>query len=160
MWVLEALVSLIGDANLVVQVSMERFEVGRHKMVFMRGDVGEGDREARVVAFVRKEGRSSRRGVRGIVAHEFSEGQLGRPVVLLIVDENPEVLLESLIRSLRLAVGFGVVGGREVRGDVERLTERLPEVRDEEVASVGDDVGRETVLREYVLNELAGELRG
>ena len=85
---------------------------------------------------------------------------MGCPVVLLIVDENPEVLLESLIRSLRLAVGFGVVGGREVRGDVERLTERLPEVRDEEVASVGDDVGRETVLREYVPNELAGELRG
>ena len=39
------------------------------------------------------------------------------PVVLLVIDVNAEVLLEDLVDALRLAVGFWVVGGGEVRLD-------------------------------------------
>ena len=36
---------------------------------------------------------------------------------MLVVDVNAEILLEYLVDALRLAIGFWVVGGGEVRLD-------------------------------------------
>ena len=59
------------------------------------------------------------RGVRGIVVGEFREGEVGCPVVLLVVDVDTHIRLENLVNSFRLSVGFGVIGGREIRFDLE-----------------------------------------
>jgi hypothetical protein len=55
------------------------------------------DSDVWVIAFVGKEQGCSCRCARSIVVSEFSEGKKRRPVILLVIAENPEVLFEGLI---------------------------------------------------------------
>ena len=46
-----------------------------------------------------------------------TQGQVHRPVVLLIVDKEPEIGLQPLIGSLRLPVRPGVISGGDILFD-------------------------------------------
>ena len=86
------------------------------------------DVERGVVAFVGEEGGGARSRVRGVVVGELGEGEEVDPVVLLVVDVDSEVLLEHLVDAFGLAVGLGVVGGREVGFDAKEVAEGSPEL--------------------------------
>ena len=52
------------------------------------------------------------------VMYILSEWEPLMPSALAVVDEDAEVLFKPLIRSFRLAVGLGVVGGAYVLFDI------------------------------------------
>ncbi len=62
-----------------------------------------------VVTFIREEGGYACRGMGSVVVCEFRERKEGNPVVLLVVDVNPEVLFEYLIDAFGLSVCFRVI---------------------------------------------------
>ena len=103
---------------------------------FNRGDVLLVDGELGMVSFIRKERGELRRGMRSVVVREFRERKEGDPVVLLIVDVDTEVLLENLVDSFSLTVGFRMIRGGEVGFDVEELHEGCPEPRNEVLAAI------------------------
>ena len=70
------------------------------------------------------------------------------PVILLVVDEDPKVLLKDLVHPFRLTVGFGVVSHGKVGLDAKQLTQGPPEAGDEVFAVVGDDIRRGPMLGE------------
>ena len=75
------------------------------------------------------------------------------PVILRIVDEEPKVLLEDLVYSFHLPIGFRMIFHGEVGLDAKQLTQGPPETGDEMFPTVGDDVGRGSMLREEVYQE-------
>jgi len=105
----------------------------------------------RVITFVCKEGGEVGCGVRSVVVGELCKGQKVIPVILVIIDVDPQVLLQDLIQALCLTISLRVISGGEVLLDVEEMTERRPEVEHECLAAVGYNVGRCTMLREDVV---------
>jgi len=101
-----------------------------------------------VITFVCEEGSEVGCRMRSVVIGELHKGQKVIPVVLVIVDVDPQVLLQDLIEVLHLTVSLRVISGREVLLDVEKMAERGPEVGHECLAAVGYDVGRRTMLGE------------
>ena len=79
------------------------------------------------------------------------------PSGLAVVDEDTEVLLEPLIRSLRLAISLGVISGAYILFDVENTAEFLREMGCEAGISVCDDLARGAVMWEDVLNIEVGD---
>ena len=112
------------------------------------------------------------------VAHNELEGGLGggriRPGVmyilgerepsvpggLAVVDEDAKILFKPLIRSFRLAVSLGVVGGAYVLLDVEEATKFLWEVGCEAGISVCNNLAGGTVMWEDVLDIEVGDSGG
>ena len=82
------------------------------------------------------------------------------PVILLVVDEDPEVLLEDLVHPFRLTVGFGVVSRGEVGLDAKQLTQGPPETGDEMFSTVGDNVQRGPMLGEDMHQKEHSEILG
>ena len=70
------------------------------------------------------------------------------PVILLVVDEDPQVLLEELVHLFCLPVSFRMICHGEVGLDAKQSTQRPPEMGDEVFPAVRDDVGRGSMLRE------------
>ena len=103
-----------------------------------------------MIALVGKEGRNTSGSVRGIVVRELRQGKELGPVVLLVVQVDPEVLLKGLVDLLGLTVAFRVVTGGEVKAHVEGLTEGAEEVRDELRTPVGGNVRGNSVLGEHI----------
>ena len=101
-----------------------------------------------VEAFVGEEGRNLSGCMRSVVVSEFGEREERNPIVLLVVDIDAKILFEDLVNSLGLSIGFGVVGCRKVRFDVEESGERFPEARNEVFSAIRDDVGGSAVFRE------------
>ena len=62
-----------------------------------------------MVALVGEERGHSGSSTRSVVESEFREGEQLGPVVLLVVDVCPEILLQCLIGALRLSVRLWVV---------------------------------------------------
>ena len=58
----------------------------------------------------------------GVVVGELCKGKQMLPVILLVVDEDPKVLVEDLVHPFRLPVGFRMVCCREVGLDAKQLT--------------------------------------
>ena len=89
MGVFEAGVGLIGNLDLVAQVVMESLQISHSEVGFVSRYIAELDRQARVISLVGEEGGNTSHRVRNVVVHKFSKREMGRPVVLLIVDEYP-----------------------------------------------------------------------
>ena len=77
----------------------------------------------RVITFVCKEGSEVGCGVRSVVVGELRKRQKVTPIVLVIVDVDPQVLLQDLIQALCLTVSLRVISGGEVLLDVEEMAE-------------------------------------
>ena len=86
-----------------------------------RANVGLVNGDLRVIPLICEEGRDLSRGMGGVIVGEFREREVRCPIILLIISVYAEVLFEDLIDALGLSVGLGVVGGREVGGDVEKV---------------------------------------
>ena len=68
----------------------------------------------------------------------------------MVVAIDVEVLLEHLIGALSLAITLWVVTGGELEAHIKGFSKRAEEVGDELSSSVGGDVGRYTLLGEYM----------
>jgi hypothetical protein len=62
-----------------------------------------------------------------VVIGKFGEVENICPVVLMIAEKAPQILLQRLICSFSLAVSLWVVAGREVTSDLEHVKKVLPE---------------------------------
>ena len=69
-------------------------------------------------ATIQLEGGIAGAGIFRIILGKFSHRQEPCPVILLVVDEGPEVGLHFTILPFSLAVSLGVEGGRESLLDV------------------------------------------
>ena len=67
-----------------------------------------------MIALVSEEGRDASGGVRSIVVGKLCKGKELRPVVLLIVGVDSEILLKRLVDSFRLPIAFRMITGGEV----------------------------------------------
>ena len=81
-----------------------------------------------VVAVHEVEWGESGRDVDSVVVGELGHGYPLRPVVLVVVEEDSEVLLQFLIDALRLSICLWVEGRRWVVLDSERGVERSHEL--------------------------------
>ena len=70
---------------------------------------------------------------------ELCQGQVGCPVVLLVIDEEPQIRFEPLTGPFRLPIGPGVVSSRNVLLDAEYVTQLLHELGHETGVPVADD---------------------
>jgi len=70
---------------------------------------------------------------------------------LVIADVDLQVLLQDLIQALHLTICLGVVSGREILLDMEKMAERGPEVRHKGLAAIGDNIRRCTMLGENMV---------
>ena len=73
------------------------------------------------------------------------------PVALVVVDEDPQVLLYLLVDPFRLPIGLWVVGSGGIPFDVQQLVQVLHEVRVELGAPVMDDLLRDAVELEHMI---------
>ena len=64
-------------------------------------------------AAIQLEGGIAGAGIFRIIIDEFSHRQEPCPVILLVVDKDPEVGLHCTILPFSLAISLGVEGGRE-----------------------------------------------
>ena len=67
------------------------------------------DGEVGVVALVSKEWGDTCGGIGSIVVSELCERQELRPIVLLIIAVNPQVLFQCLVHSFCLSIAFGMI---------------------------------------------------
>ena len=81
-----------------------------------------------VVAVHEVEWGESRRDVDSVVVGKLGHGYPLRPVVLVVVEEDPEVLLQFLVDALRLSIRLRVEGRQGVVLDSERGVERSHEL--------------------------------
>src|SRR6266481_1069354 len=117
-------------------------------------------REVWVVALVCEERGNSCGAARCVVVCELSEGEEARPVILLVVAVDMEVLFQSLISVLSLSVTFRVVSRGEVQLHVQGSAMGLEELGHEFRPTVGSDVRRDTMLGENVEDEKLREVTG
>ncbi len=103
-----------GTRKLFPEVRVQGIEIRCHCGCFQRSSGVQVNVEGRMITFIRKEGGYACRGVRSIVVCEFREWKEGDPIVLLVVDVNPEVLFEYLIDAFGLSVCFRVICSRKV----------------------------------------------
>ena len=75
-----------------------------------------------VITFVGKKRRNSGRCCRGMVVSELTKREEAGPVVLLLVAEDPKVLLKGLIEPFSLSITFWVITRCEVNLHVQGLT--------------------------------------
>jgi len=99
-------------------------------------------------------------GVNRIVVRELSVGEERGPGGLLKVDEDSEVLFESLVEAFGLSIGLRVKCGGEGRTDVAEEKEAFPKVGGEERVTVWDDLVGEAVKSDDWGEEEVCELRG
>ena len=78
----------------------------------------------------KKGGKGGRRGRIIIIGELYYRHLLGL-VVLYIIAEGSQSPLDILVRSFRLSVGLGIVGGREVRLNTKSLVYTFLEGRHE-----------------------------
>jgi hypothetical protein len=116
--------------------------------------------EVWVVALVGKEGGDTGGGIRYIVVCKFCKRKEVRPVRLLVVAVDADVLLECLIHSLGLAITFRMITRCEVKVDVEKGAEGAEEVRDKFRSTVGCDVIRDSMFGKDMSDEELGEFLG
>ena len=106
-----------------------------------------------MVTLIGEEGRNSGGSAWSVVVGKLREREEARPVVLLIVAVDPEVLLKGLINTLGLSIAFRVVSGGEVESHVQGFSEGTEEVRDELRSAVRGDMTGNSVLGEDVENK-------
>ena len=93
-------------AKLVVNTGEVVVEIGGSRDV---DGIGKARLESGMEAKIREEGRHFRRFVGVVVVGELGEWEPFCPVVLVVVKEDPEVLLQLLIDAFRLSICLWVV---------------------------------------------------
>lgn len=121
---------------------------------------GDFRRDRREVTFVGHERLDARSVVRSAVIDELGERKEIVPVVLVVIDVDPEVLFECLVDAFGLTVGLRMVSGGVVHADLEKVAKRAEKERNELGASVGADVGRSTMFGKDMNKEESCELFG
>src|SRR6266481_8485846 len=116
--------------------------------------------EVWVVALVCEEWGNSHGAARCVVVCELGKGEEARPVVLLVVAVDMEVLFQSLVSVLGLSVTFWVVSRGEVQLHVQGGAMGPEEMGHEFQPTVGSDVRRDTMLGENVEDEKLHEVTG
>jgi len=106
-----------------------------------------------MITFVSKERCNTSSGTQGIVVSKLRQREEFRPVVLLIIAIDSNVLFQGLIRSFGLSVGFRVITGGEMELHIQSCSERSEEVGYKLGASVGSNVRWNTMFRENMHNE-------
>ena len=77
-----------------------------------------------------------------VVVHKFFQGKEFGPVILLLVAEGSEVLFQSVVLPLSLAIGLWVECGRRSVVDVHVGAESNPTSASERRSAVCDDIRR------------------
>src|ERR1700710_2228442 len=114
----------------------------------------------RMVALVGEEWRYASSSTRRVVIGELGEGKEIRPVVLLIIAVDAQVLFQCLVGTFGLSIAFWVVPRGEVEMHVKCFTKRAEEVRDKFRTAIRCDVRGYTMLGENVEQEEFCEFRG
>src|SRR6266481_2420353 len=117
-------------------------------------------REVWVVALVCEEWGNSCGAARCVVVCELGEGDEARPVILLVVAVDMEVLFQSLVSVLGLSITFQVISRGEVQLHVQGGAKGLEEMGHKFQPVVGSDMRRDTVLGENVEDEKLREVTG
>ena len=95
----------------------------------------------------------SSRGVNNIIIRKLRKVENLGPIVLLITQETPEILLQRLVCSFRLPIGLRMVAEGEVARDLEHLEEMLPKFGDKLRSSVTDDTVWEAMMPKYLTHD-------
>src|SRR5277367_930724 len=118
----------------------------------------EVDRELGMEAVVGIEWRTVDRGLMRIVVRKLSEGQEIRPIVLLIVAIDAEILFDGLVHTFSLTVSLGMKCCRQSTLQIHHGCKRIPEMRREDRSTVGDNRFRDAVQANDVIEKQACEL--
>src|SRR5882724_5777869 len=137
-----------GDLELLMEEPLDISQTLGQLLSGTRGNRVVGDFQTRVITFICEEGSEVHGRVGSVVIGELRQRQKVIPIVLVIVDIDPQVLLQDLIQVLCLTISLRTISGREVPLDAEKTAERGPEVGHECLATIGNDVGRCAMLRE------------
>jgi hypothetical protein len=78
-------------------------------------------------------------GMDVVVVLEFRQREQVRPVVLSLVDEEPEILLQFLVHPFRLSVPLRVISRRSCQLNSKHSVKFLSEFRHELGSSIGYD---------------------
>jgi hypothetical protein len=119
------------------------------------GRIGESEW---VITLICEERRHAGGCVRSIVECELSKRKKLSPVILGIRTIHADVLFEGLIHAFSLTVSLGVMARRKMHGHVEKFTQCMEEGGNEVHASVGSDMGQNTVFGEDVDKEELSDL--
>ena len=94
-----------------------------------------------------------------IVVGELYKGQEVSLVILLIIAIHMEVLFQSLISPLGLAIPLWMVSRGEVKIDVQGLTKGTEEMRYKLWTPIGGNIRGDSMLREHMGDEEFCQLR-
>lgn len=90
-----------------------------------------------------------------IAMSKFCDREIGHPVILLVVDEEPQIGLYPLVVMLRLPIRLGVVGHGDVLLNAQCPTQFLDKFGCESGISVTDElVGKPIVAKDLFHEEL------
>src|SRR6266571_8428593 len=104
------------------------------------------DGNVRVVALVSEERGHTSSCVQGVIVCELCERQELRPIVLLVIAVNLQVLFQHLVHSLCLSVALGMITRGEMETDIKGLTKGTEERGDKLGSPIGSDMGGNAVL--------------
>src|SRR5882724_2050830 len=99
-----------------------------------------------MITLVGKEGCNAGSGTRSIVVSKLSLWKEFRPIVLLVVAIDSEVLFQSLISLFSLSIAFGMISRSEVKFHVQCSSEGPEEVVYKFHTMIRSDVAWDTVL--------------
>src|ERR1700753_1406959 len=107
---------------------------------------------AGIVTVVSKERGDLGGGVLCIIICELRNREEVGPVVLVIICVKSQISLNLLVRPLRLTVGLRVISCGIIQLNIQKSAERRHELGGQGGTSVRHYVGRNTMLRENVLD--------
>src|SRR5882724_1043163 len=102
--------------------------------------------EVQMIILVGKEGCNASSGTWSIVVSELSLWKEFRPIVLLVVAIDSEVLFQSLISLFSLSITFGMISRSEVKLHVQCSSKGPEEVGHEFRTTIGSDMAWDTML--------------
>src|SRR5882724_11068917 len=102
--------------------------------------------EVCMITLVGKEGCNAGSGTQSIVVSELSPWKEFRPVVLLVVAIDSEVLIQSLIILFSLSITFRMISRSEMKFHVQCSSKGLVKVGYEFCTTIGSDVAWDTML--------------
>src|SRR5277367_3342273 len=118
----------------------------------------EVDHELGMEAVVGVKRRTVDRGLMRVVVRKFGERQEIRPIVLLIVAIDAEILFDGLVHTFSLTVSLGVESRRQSTLQIHHGCKRIPKMRCEDRSTVGDKRFRDAVQANDVIEKQACEL--
>ena len=95
-----------------------------------------------------------------IIVLELSKGEEVRPIILPLIDKEPEVLLQLLVDTFGLAISLGMVGGSGSQFNPEHPVKFSGELGHELGAPVRDYLARQAVVFPDILKKQSGRPGG